>query len=168
MKDPGVVDQGVHAPEPVDRHVHDPLRGRGLRNVASYRDEVGCLGCLDRARRADYRVAGAAEASTSPAPPHVASGHLTLSRRERHDGKPRAGPGSVSIRVGRGRRLGSPLGAEIDEQQLQVYPPGAIVVLPGGTPHFHWAKSGTYVTQVTAIGPLGLDYIDPADDPRNG
>ncbi|HTW21546.1 MAG TPA: hypothetical protein VME70_15210 [Mycobacteriales bacterium] len=41
-------------------------------------------------------------------------------------------------------------------------------MLPGGTPHFHWAKSGTYVTQVTAIGPLGLDYIDPADDPRNG
>jgi hypothetical protein len=29
------------------------------------------------------------------------------------------------------------------------------------------AKSGTYVTQVTAIGPLGLEYLDPADDQRN-
>jgi hypothetical protein len=24
--------------------------------------------------------------------------------------------------------------------------------------HFHWAKSGEYVTQVSAFGPLGLDY----------
>jgi hypothetical protein len=32
--------------------------------------------------------------------------------------------------------------------------------------HFHWAKSGEYVTQVTAIGPLGLEYHDPQDDPR--
>ena len=34
-------------------------------------------------------------------------------------------------------------------------------------PHFHWAKSGEYVSQVTAIGPLGLEYLDPRDDPRN-
>lgn len=34
------------------------------------------------------------------------------------------------------------------------------------TSHFHWAKSGEYVTQVSAIGPLGLDYVDPGDDPR--
>lgn len=44
---------------------------------------------------------------------------------------------------------------------------GAVVVLPGGTPHFHWARSGEYVTQVTAIGPLGLEYVDQKDDPRN-
>ena len=59
------------------------------------------------------------------------------------------------------------LGTQFDEGQLQAYPPGAVIVLPGGTPHFHCAKSGTYVTQVTAIGPLGLEYIDPVDDPRN-
>jgi hypothetical protein len=40
-------------------------------------------------------------------------------------------------------------------------------VLPGGTPHFHWAKSGEYVTQVTAIGPISLEYVDQNDDPRN-
>lgn len=44
---------------------------------------------------------------------------------------------------------------------------GAVIVLPGGTPHFHWARSGEYVTQVSAIGPLGLEYLDPSDDPRN-
>jgi hypothetical protein len=26
--------------------------------------------------------------------------------------------------------------------------------------HFHWAKSGDYVTQVTAIDPLGLEYLN--------
>ena len=59
------------------------------------------------------------------------------------------------------------LGEEFDAGKLQAYPPGAVLVLPGGTPHFHWAKSGEYVTQVTAIGPISLDYVDPEDDPRN-
>ena len=28
-------------------------------------------------------------------------------------------------------------------------------------------KSGEYVTQVAAIGPLGLEYLSAKDDPRN-
>jgi quercetin dioxygenase-like cupin family protein len=59
------------------------------------------------------------------------------------------------------------LGKQFDEEKLEAYPPGAVVVLPGDTPHFHWAKSGEYVTQVTAIGPISLDYVSPGDDPRN-
>ena len=58
------------------------------------------------------------------------------------------------------------LGDQFDSEKMQAYPPGSVVVLPGDTPHFHWAKSGEYVTQVTAIGPLGLEYLDPSDDPR--
>jgi len=58
------------------------------------------------------------------------------------------------------------LGETFDEEKLAAYPPGAVVVLPSGTPHFHWAKSGEYVTQVTAIGPISLDYVDPEDDPQ--
>jgi quercetin dioxygenase-like cupin family protein len=58
------------------------------------------------------------------------------------------------------------LGEKFDADRLDAYPPGSVVVLPGNTPHFHWAKSGEYVTQVTAIGPLGLEYLDPRDDPR--
>jgi aerobic-type carbon monoxide dehydrogenase small subunit (CoxS/CutS family) len=42
----------------------------------------------------------------------------------------------------------------------------SVIVLPGDTPHFHWAKSGEYVTQVSAIGPLGLEYLNPGDDPH--
>jgi quercetin dioxygenase-like cupin family protein len=59
------------------------------------------------------------------------------------------------------------LGAEFDEQKLVAYPPGAVIVLPGGTHHFHWAKSGEYVTQVTATGPITLEYLHERDDPRN-
>jgi quercetin dioxygenase-like cupin family protein len=59
------------------------------------------------------------------------------------------------------------LGDSFDESKLTAHAPGSLLILPGGQPHFHWAKSGEYVTQVTAIGPLGLAYLDPHNDPRN-
>jgi quercetin dioxygenase-like cupin family protein len=58
------------------------------------------------------------------------------------------------------------LGDRFEPENVRAYPPGSVVILPGNTWHFHWAKSGEYVTQVTAIGPLGLEYHDPHDDPR--
>ena len=60
------------------------------------------------------------------------------------------------------------VGDQFDPEKLVAYPPGAVIILPGNTSHFHWAKSGDYITQVTAIGPLGMEYINPNDDPRNG
>ena len=59
------------------------------------------------------------------------------------------------------------LGDQFDGDKVTAYPPGSVIVLPGDTAHFHWAKSGEYVTQVTAVGPLGLEYVNPKDDPRN-
>ncbi len=59
------------------------------------------------------------------------------------------------------------LGATFDAEELVAYPPGTVIVLSGHTAHFHWAKSGEYVTQVSAIGPLGLEYVRAEDDPRN-
>ena len=59
------------------------------------------------------------------------------------------------------------LGNEFNADKLQPYPPGAVIVLPGNTSHCHWAKSGEYVTQVSAIGPLGLEYVESKNDPRN-
>jgi len=58
------------------------------------------------------------------------------------------------------------LGDQFDGDKVQAYPPGSVIVLPGDTFHYHWAKSGEYITQVTAIGPLGLEYFDAGDDPR--
>jgi quercetin dioxygenase-like cupin family protein len=59
------------------------------------------------------------------------------------------------------------LGEQFDSDKLEAYPPGAVVLLPGGIPHFHWARSGEYVTQISAIGPLGMQYVDAADDPTS-
>jgi quercetin dioxygenase-like cupin family protein len=59
------------------------------------------------------------------------------------------------------------LGKTFDASKLQAYAPGSVIILPAGTPHFHWAKSGDYVTQVTGHGPLGISYVNPGDDPRN-
>jgi quercetin dioxygenase-like cupin family protein len=59
------------------------------------------------------------------------------------------------------------LGEQFDGDKVKAYPPGSVIVLPGDTAHLHWAKSGEYVTQVSAIGPLGLQYLDAKDDPRN-
>ena len=58
-------------------------------------------------------------------------------------------------------------GDEFDPDKLEAYPPGTVIVLPGNTSHFHWAKSGEYITQVSAVGPLGLEYVNSKDDPRN-
>ena len=59
------------------------------------------------------------------------------------------------------------MGDEFDIVKLEAYPPGAVIVLPGNTSHFHSAKSGEYIAQVTAIGPLGFEYVNSQDDPRN-
>jgi quercetin dioxygenase-like cupin family protein len=58
------------------------------------------------------------------------------------------------------------LGDEFDESKLSAHSPGSVLVLPGGQPHFHWAKAGEYVAQVSAIGPLGFAYLDPNNDPQ--
>jgi hypothetical protein len=57
-------------------------------------------------------------------------------------------------------------GDEFDADKLNAYPPGSVIILPGNTSHFHWAKSGEYVAQVTAMGPLGFEYVNSKDDPR--
>src|ERR1700686_11805 len=56
------------------------------------------------------------------------------------------------------------VGDRFDADKLEAFAPGSFVVLPGNTWHFHWAKSSEYVTQVSAIGPLGLEYNSAKDD----
>jgi len=79
------------------------------------------------------------------------------------------GPYVIRVKVPSGVKLmpHTGLGDRFDPDKLKAYPPGSVIVLPGDTPHFRWAMSGEYVSQVTAIGLLGLEYLDPRDDPRN-
>ncbi len=54
------------------------------------------------------------------------------------------------------------LGDQFDGDKMAAYPPCSVLVLPGNMSHYHWE----YVTRITAIGPLGLEYLDADDDPR--
>ncbi len=67
----------------------------------------------------------------------------------------------------------SVLPEDIDWKPFAAFPPSARLAVvvgdptgPGGTPHFRWARSGEYVTQISAMGPLGMEYVEPSDDPR--
>jgi quercetin dioxygenase-like cupin family protein len=51
------------------------------------------------------------------------------------------------------------LGETFDGDKMKEYPPGSVIVPLG--------EVREYVTQVTAIGPLGLEYHDLHDDPRH-
>ena len=43
--------------------------------------------------------------------------------------------------------------------------PGGVAIMPPGTPMFGYTKEDT-VIQLHGMGPWGLNYLDPADDPR--
>jgi quercetin dioxygenase-like cupin family protein len=43
---------------------------------------------------------------------------------------------------------------------------GSFMVMPRGTHHYAWTKGETLV-HVYAVGPWGITYVDPADDPRS-
>ena len=58
-------------------------------------------------------------------------------------------------------------GTTFDASKLRAYGPGSVIILPHDTPHFHEALSGEYISQVSGTGPLGIEYIDKRDDPRN-
>jgi len=94
--------------------------------------------------------------------PYVIRGQSALGGEA--DAAPTSGGPSLHSHVG--RLLHRP-GRSVRWRQGEGVPPGSVIVLPGDTPHFHWAKSGEYITQVTADGPLGLDYLNAKDDPRN-
>jgi hypothetical protein len=43
---------------------------------------------------------------------------------------------------------------------------GGYVIVPVGHPHHAWTSEGT-VIQLHSVGPWGITYLDPRDDPRN-
>jgi quercetin dioxygenase-like cupin family protein len=65
--------------------------------------------------------------------------------------------GSVSI----------PPGETVDRTALKDLPPGSVIHLPAGLPHYLWAMEESIV-QLNGVGPFDIKYIDPEDDPRKG
>jgi quercetin dioxygenase-like cupin family protein len=57
------------------------------------------------------------------------------------------------------------LGDNFEATATKAMGAGSYVIMPAGTRHFVWAKGETII-QVHAIGPWGITYVNPADDPR--
>jgi quercetin dioxygenase-like cupin family protein len=56
-------------------------------------------------------------------------------------------------------------GESFDAAALHPMGRGSFMVMPKGAPHYAEARGAT-VVQVHAIGPWGITYVNPADDPR--
>jgi quercetin dioxygenase-like cupin family protein len=65
---------------------------------------------------------------------------------------------SGSFRVG--------MGEKFDEASMQAMGPGSYIVLPSGMAHFAKGAKDTIV-QIDSEGPFQINYVNPADDPRN-
>jgi len=53
----------------------------------------------------------------------------------------------------------------IEVKATKPMPAGSFIVIPRGTHHFYWTRGETIV-QSQGIGPWGVAYVNPADDPR--
>jgi quercetin dioxygenase-like cupin family protein len=57
------------------------------------------------------------------------------------------------------------LGERLDPEATRPMPAGSFLVMPKGVPHFVWAKGET-ILHIYAVGPWGMTYVNPGDDPR--
>ena len=56
-------------------------------------------------------------------------------------------------------------GDKFDRAKTHPLPVGAIAIMQNGTRHFGWT-SDEVIVQLNGNGPWGIDYVNPADDPR--
>lgn len=58
------------------------------------------------------------------------------------------------------------VGDKLDPQRSMALPPGGVMILQPKTHHFAWNKEEV-VVQLNGVGPWGITYVNPADDPRS-
>ena len=56
-------------------------------------------------------------------------------------------------------------GDQFDSSKTMPLSAGAFAIMQPKTNHFGWTKEETII-QVHSVGPWGLNYVNPADDPR--
>jgi quercetin dioxygenase-like cupin family protein len=56
-------------------------------------------------------------------------------------------------------------GDKLDPKQTKALPAGSVAIMPPRTNHFAWTKAETIV-QLHGVGPWGVTYVNPSDDPR--
>jgi len=57
------------------------------------------------------------------------------------------------------------MGPRFERSRGQKVAAGGFVYLPGGMPHTVWTEGAPAELQVTGLGPFGVQYLNPADDP---
>lgn len=57
------------------------------------------------------------------------------------------------------------MGDKLDVQSTRALGPGSLIVMPPQMNHFGWTREET-VLQLNTMGPWGITYVNPADDPR--
>ena len=57
------------------------------------------------------------------------------------------------------------MGDKLDRAKTKALTGGAVAIMQPKTNHFAWTKDETIV-QVHGMGPWGVTYVNPADDPR--
>jgi hypothetical protein len=58
------------------------------------------------------------------------------------------------------------IGDKLDRQKTKPLGPGSMAIMQPKTNHFVWTKEET-VVQLNGVGPWGITYVNPTDDPRN-
>jgi quercetin dioxygenase-like cupin family protein len=56
-------------------------------------------------------------------------------------------------------------GDKLDMAKGHLLPVGGVSIMPPKTNHFAWTTEET-IAQVHGVGPWGVTFVDPADDPR--
>ena len=56
-------------------------------------------------------------------------------------------------------------GDKLDRSATKPLPAGAMAIMPVGTRHFAWTSEET-VVQIHGVGPWGINYVNPDEDPR--
>jgi hypothetical protein len=57
------------------------------------------------------------------------------------------------------------IGDRLDPAKTKSWPVGGVMIIQPKTPHFGWTKEEVTV-QVHGVGPWGVTYVDPSEDPR--
>ena len=57
------------------------------------------------------------------------------------------------------------MGDVLDTEKGTLLPPGSFAVMPTKVNHFAWTTD-VAVIQLHGVGPWGINYVNPADDPR--
>ncbi|WP_375789060.1 MULTISPECIES: cupin domain-containing protein [unclassified Bradyrhizobium] len=62
--------------------------------------------------------------------------------------------------------VGWGMGEKFDPAKGEMVKAGALEIMPAKHAHYVWTENEEAILQIQFTGPGGIDYIDPADDPR--